>query len=322
MTSQLPALVSADEATSNAVALVSEEVIAIAKASRSANTLRAYEQAMRAFRDWCTQKAVQALPAEPEAVAAYLVHRMKSQAKASTLAVIVSAIRHYHKQVGAQSPTEAQGVQDVMRGIRRSIGTAQVQKSPATAERISAIVAHLDRGIKGQRDRAILLLGFAGAFRRSELAAIQLEHLTFTDQGLDVLLPFSKTDQEGHGQTVAIPHGHTLLPVKAVKDWIDAAGITKGPLFRSINKAGGISKEALTDRSIASLVKYYAALAGLNPDEFSGHSMRAGFVTSAAERGADINRIMDQTRHTDPRTVRKYIRRAERYRDHAGAGFL
>lgn len=311
-----------DAGRQNAVALLDEDVIALAKASRSENTLLAYSKAMAAFRDWCASKSVQSLPAEPEALAAYLVHRMKGGAKASTLSVIVSAVRHWHRQAGHVSPSESEGVQNVMRGIRRTIGTASVQKKPATAERMSAMLAHVPLGLKGIRDRAIILLGFAGAFRRSELAAIRIEHLTFTDQGLDVLLPFSKTDQEGQGQTVAIPHGESLLPVKALKQWISEARITEGPLFRSINKAGDVSAAALSDRSIADVVKHYAGLAGLDPADFSGHSMRAGFVTSASERGADINRIMDQTRHTDPRTVRKYIRRAERYRDHAGAGFL
>lgn len=306
----------------NATELVTAEVIALAKASRSKNTLLAYRKAMDGFRRWCIGKAVESLPAEPEAVAAYLVHRMQGGLRASSLSMIVSAIRHWHRQAGFQSPTEAEGVKDVMRGIRRTIGTAPRQKAPATAERMSAMLAHMPPGIRGLRDRAVILLGFAGAFRRSEVADLDVGDLAFTDDGLDVSLPFSKTDQEGQGATVAIPHGTSLLPVKAVKDWLDAAGIVTGPLFRAINKAQRIGQERLTDRSIAELVKRYAERAGLEAADFSGHSMRAGFVTSASERGADINRIMDQTRHKDPRTVRKYIRRAERYRDHAGSGFL
>lgn len=152
--------------------------------------------------------------------------------------------------------------------------------------------------------------------------AINLEDLRTTKDGLDVAIRRSKTDQEAKGHTVAIPFGISLKPVYAVQDWIAASSISRGPLFRPINKGGVIGRSRLTDRSVASIVKRYAALAGLPEQEFSGHSLRAGFVTSAAERGADINRIMDQTRHTDPRTVRAYIRRAERYKDHAGAGFL
>ena len=158
--------------------------------------------------------------------------------------------------------------------------------------------------------------------RRSELVALDVADLTFTEKGLDVFLRSSKTDQEGEGALVAIPAGESLKPVAAVRQWIDAAGMGEGPLFRPIDKAGKISPNRLTDRSVANIIKAYAGRAGFALFDFSGHSLRAGFVTSAADRGADINRIMDQTRHTDPRTVRKYIRRAERYKDHAGAGFL
>ena len=209
-----------------------------------------------------------------------------------------------------------------MRGIRRTIGTAPVQKQPATAERLSAMLAHIPADLHGKRDRALLLLGMAGAFRRSELIGLDVEDLTFTEKGMDVTIRRSKTDQEGQGHLVAIPAGECLKPVAAVKAWLEAAGITSGPLFRPVNKAGRAGDERLSDRSVANIVKAYAGRAGLDLPAFSGHSLRAGFVTSAADRGADINRIMDQTRHTDPRTVRKYIRRAERYKDHAGAGFL
>ncbi|MBZ9655035.1 site-specific integrase [Phyllobacterium lublinensis] len=162
----------------------------------------------------------------------------------------------------------------------------------------------------------------AGALRRSELVGLNVEDLAETTNGLDVSIRKSKTDQERQGHLVAIPHGQSLKPVSAVQEWLELAGITSGPLFRPVNKSGRVSSERLSDRSVANIVKAYAAKAGLSVADFSGHSLRAGFVTSAADRGADINRIMDQTRHTDPRTVRGYIRRAERYKDHAGAGFL
>lgn len=312
-----------EPADAGPVAILTAEVLELAKAARSKNTLLAYTKAMAAFRDWCRGRGLESLPADPTTVAAYYAHRMHEGAKASTLGVIGSAIRHWHKQAGyTPSPTEAQGVQDVMRGIRRTIGTAPTQKAPATAERISAMLAHVPKDRRGKRDRALLLLAFAGAFRRSEVAAVKVEHLSFSDKGMDVLLPFSKTDQEGRGQVVAIPNGRSLLPVQAVQEWIAEAGITEGPLFRSINRAGRLGKKPLAHWTIAAIIKHYAGLAGLDVAEFSGHSPRAGFVTSAAERNADINRIMDQARHVDPRTTRKYIRRAERYKDHAGAGFL
>jgi integrase len=162
--------------------------------------------------------------------------------------------------------------------------------------------------MQGKRDRALILLGMAGAFRRSELVALDVEDLAFTDKGLDVTIRRSKTDQEGQGYTGAIPTGESLRPVAAVRASLDAAAITEGPLFRPVNKGGAVSAERLTGWAVAKIVKGYAERAGLDADDFSGHSLRAGFVTSAAERGADLNRIMDQTRHIDPRTMRKYIR--------------
>lgn len=301
---------------------VSEAVKAFYRAAKSANTLLAYRKAMAAFVTWGSASGFATMPAAPETVAAYLAERVQGGAKAASLSVILSAIRHYHAERGFPSPTEAEGVKTVIRGIRRTIGTAQVQKQPATAERLSAMLAHVPADMSGKRDRALILIGMAGALRRSELVALDIGDLAFSDNGVDVTLRASKTDQEGAGQVVAIPNGTSLKPVAALRDWIEAAGVVSGPLFRSVNKSGAVAAERLTGRSVASIVKSYAEKAGLDSAAFSGHSLRAGFVTSAADRGADINRIMDQTRHTDPRTVRKYIRRADRYKDHAGAGFL
>lgn len=323
MTDNLPVLVdSEDEQRSRAIALIDEDVLSLAKASRSANTLKAYKHAMQAFILWGQGKGVATLPAEPGTVAAYMTARMKGGAKAASLSVFLAAIRHYHHENGYTSPSEADGVQNVMRGIRRTIGTAPNKKQPATAERVAAMLAHMPHDMTGKRDRALILLGMAGAMRRSELVGLNVEDLAETTSGIDVSIRKSKTDQEGQGHLIAIPHGESLKPVKAVREWLELAGITSGPLFRPVNKSGRVSSERLSDRSVANIVKAYASKAGMTVADFSGHSLRAGFVTSAADRGADINRIMDQTRHTDPRTVRGYIRRAERYKDHAGAGFL
>ena len=310
------------DTTARAVALIDDDVREVARASKAKNTLLAYRSNWTAFQTWCADRGVTSLPAEPETVSAYLVARMKEGLKASSLAVAVAAIRHSHKAAGLPTPTEHEAVSMVMKGIRRTIGTAPVQKQPATAERVSAMLAHSAHTMQGKRDRALILLGMAGAFRRSELVALDLSDLSFTEKGLDVAIRRSKTDQEGQGYTVAIPTGESLRPVAAVRAWLDAAGMSEGPLFRPVNKGSAVSRERLTGWAVAKIIKGYAELAGLDAEDFSGHSLRAGFVTSAAERGADLNRIMDQTRHVDPRTVRKYIRRAERYRDHAGAGFL
>jgi len=311
-----------DEADARARGLVTGEVLALVKASRSENTLRAYRSAMRAFAAWAVEQGVPSLPARPETVAAYLTARMTAGAKAASLAVIVSAIRHSHMQAGLPTPTDNEGVAYVMRGIRRTIGTAQVQKAPATAERVAAMLAHVDSDLRGKRDRALIAFGMAGAFRRSELVALDVADLSFTQEGVDVTIRRSKTDQEGEGVVIAIPYGRNVLPVAAVLEWMEASGIRSGPLFRPLTKGGRVLPSRLTDRSVATIVKSYAEKAGMDPAEFAGHSLRAGFLTSAAERGADLNRMMDQSRHTDPRTVRRYIRRANRYKDHAGDAFL
>jgi integrase len=185
------------------------------------------------------------------------------------------------------------------------------------------MLAHIDRAtLRGKRDRALLLLGFAGALRRSELVNLDVADLAFSERGLDVTIRRSKTDQEGEGQHVAIPHGSRLKPVEAMKDWLEASGIEAGPLFRPITRGSNLQAGRLTDRSVANIIKGYAASAGLVVADFSGHSLRSGFVTTAADRGADLVRIMDQTRHKDPRTVKGYIRRADRFKNHPGESFL
>ncbi len=294
-----------------------------ARASKSTATLRAYATDWRAFEAWCLARGVAALPAAPETAALFLAREADSGLKAATINRRAAAIGYIHKWDSHPSPTESEHVKAVMRGIRRTIGTAPEQKQPATAEIISAMLAHLDaKSLQGKRDRALLLLGFAGALRRSELVALDIQDLKVNAGGLDVLIRWSKTDQEGAGQHVAIPHGTVLKPVAAVKAWIEASGIETGALFRPITKSGKVRTERLTDRSVADIVKRYAELAGQRVADFSGHSLRSGFVTSAADRNADLNRIMDQTRHRDPRTVRMYIRRADRFKNHAGELFL
>ena len=176
--------------------------------------------------------------------------------------------------------------------------------------------------LRGLRDRALLVLGFAGALRRSELVALDVDDLEETAEGLHVRIKRSKTDQEGAGDFVSIPHGSRLRPVAAVKAWLQTAGITEGPIFRSIKKGGSVTLERLSDRSIAQIIKDRADAAGFDPTIFSGHSLRAGFVTSALHHGADILRVMDVTRHREVSTLKTYDRRAKAFKQHAGEAFL
>jgi integrase len=177
-------------------------------------------------------------------------------------------------------------------------------------------------GLKGWRDRALLLLGFAGAFRRSELVALDVADIEETHDRLRVLIRRSKTDQEGVGATIAIIRGGTHCPVRAIRAWLDAAGITEGPIFRPVAKSGKLGSTRLTAKSVNDLVKSYAVKTGLNATDFGAHSLRAGFLTSAARRGASVFKMRDVSRHKSMDVLQAYVRDADLFRDHAGAGLL
>jgi site-specific recombinase XerD len=294
-----------------------------AKAEKAPATRKAYGTDFRLFRAWCDEKPVEALPASPETVAAYLAHGVKEGAKASTLGRRLAAIRYAHKLASLSTPTDAEAVKATLRGIRRTIGAAKVKKAPAVTSRIKAMVAACPATLAGKRDRAMLLLGFGGAFRRSELVALDVEHIEETPEGLLVLIAKSKTDQDAEGVTIAVARGSSVAcPIAALRDWFDAAGIEAGAVFRPINKAGTVSAARLTDRSVSNVVKTYAGLVGLDESTFSGHSLRRGFLTSAAAAGRSIFRMRDVSRHKSMETLSGYIREAELFKDHAGAGLL
>ena len=293
----------------------------LAKAEKAASTRKAYGTDFRIFRTWCEARGVSALPAAPETVAAYLAAHAGTS-KASTLGRRIAAIRYAHKLAGFALPTDAESVKATMRGIRRIHGSARVRKAPAIASKLVGMVAAAPKKLAGLRDRALLLIGFGGALRRSELVALNVADIAETETGLLVTIRHSKTDQEGEGATIAIARGDVACPVKAFRAWLDASGIQAGPIFRPINKAGRVRSSRLTDRSVANIVKAYAARAGFDADKFSGHSLRAGFLTSAAGKGASIFKMMDVSRHKSVDTLRGYVRDAELFKDHAGAGLL
>lgn len=308
----LPAIVHAEMDAARGFAL----------AEKSPATRRAYRSDFAGFTAWCDARGLVALPASSDTVAAFLAALATGGAKASTIGRKAAAVRHAHKLAGHEPPTGVEAVKAVMRGIRREIGTAKAQKAPATADRIADMVRTIPDTLTGKRDRALLLLGFAGAFRRSELVALTVADLIEAEGGIRVLIRHSKTDQEGQSQEIAIPVGGRLRPVEAVRAWLDAAGITEGPVFRSVAKGGRVLAEALTDRSVANIVKAYAERAGFDGAAYAAHSLRAGFLTSAAESGASVFKMMEVSRHKSVDTLRGYVRRADLFRDHAGAGFL
>ncbi|MCC0808706.1 tyrosine-type recombinase/integrase [Methylobacterium sp. W2] len=307
----------------NLPVVVSTIVQAYQRASKADATVRAYRGDAAAFGAWCLRFGFQSMPASAHAIAEFLVHEAEAGRAVSTIGRRLAAIRYAHKLAGLADPTDDEGIHATVKGIRRRVGVRPTQKSPATAEVITAMMQHVPPGLAGKRDKALLALGFAGAFRRSELASLDVADLREDAKGLRVMVRRSKTDQEGRGIEKAIPHGRFIRPVALVRDWLDAAGITEGPVFRPVSRSGRVrGAQRLTDRSIGDLVKHYAALAGFDPALFGGHSLRAGFITTAADRGADMTRIMDVSGHRDPRTVVGYIRRANAFKGHAGSGFL
>jgi site-specific recombinase XerD len=296
-----------------------------AKASRSAATWRAYESDWKAFQGWCRAVSLDALPATPHTVALFLAAEAKLGRAPSTLGRRLAAIRLMHVGARFPSPHDALEVDEVLRGIRRSWKRPKAQKAPAVDDEIMRMVDAVEpETLRGLRDRALLLLGFAGAFRRSELVALDADHVTERNEGLSILIASSKTDQEGLGQIVAIPRvtGSPYCPVQAVLDWITVAGITTGPVFRRLHRGDTVGKSRLSPQSVALIIKDLAAKVGLDASRYAGHSLRSGFLTSAARNHASIFKMADQSRHKSLDVLRDYVRNEERFEDHAAEGLL
>ena len=325
-TALVPTMTDAGTLTLVAAEVVERETaaaVAFALADKADATRRAYRSDWRLFVTWCTARGFTVMPAEPKVVATFLSSEAAAGTKPSTLARRVAAIRYAHRLDGHEPPTSAEAVRATLRGIRRTKGAAPAQKTPATADRITDMLKTVPTDtIRGLRDRALLLLGFSGAFRRSELVALCVEDLAFLPDGLRVKIRRSKGDQEGQGQEIAIPNGTKLQPVEALRAWLEAAGITSGPVFRRIRKNGLIGTDALTAEVVALVVKDYAGKAGLRSEDLAGHSLRSGFLTSGAEAGASVFKLMEVSRHKSMDTLRSYVRRADLLKDHAGETFL
>jgi integrase len=260
-------------------------------------------------------------PAAPKTVALYLAARAKEQRRPATLSVTLSAIASEHDVAALASPCNDPLVAETWKGIRGRLGTAPKKKEPLTTKELRSMMDALPSGLMGQRDRALLLLGFAGGFRRSELVARNATDLTFVREGLEVFVAVSKTDQERKGRTKMVAFGSdpATCPVRAAKDWLELAGVTEGPLLRPINRHEQLSPKRLTGHAVAVIVKRTASKAGLPTPELSGHSLRAGFVTEAAKNGADYPAIMDQTGHESLTTVHGYNRRKKKWEKPASA---
>ncbi len=289
-------------------------------ASRAENTTRVYRTGWAQFTVWCEVHGVRALPAGPETVACYVAD-LARVAKPATIDLRLAAISAAHRAAGHESPTKEEAVRLVRRGMRRTLGTAQRQVRPVTVPDLRAMLEGLGRDPAGCRDRALLLLGFAGALRRSELVGLDVVDITEGSDGLTVHLRRSKTDQEGAGRTVGIPYGSNPVtcPVRAWRAWLEVSGITEGAAFRPVDRHGHIGATRLSAPAVALVLKRRAARAGLDPAEVAGHSLRAGLATSAAAAGVPERVIADQTGHKGTAMLRRYIREGSLFRENAAS---
>ena len=299
--------------------------------AKSAATRKIYAREWRHFIHWCEGHARVPLPAAPETVTLYLAEAAQS-IKVATVEKRIAALSQAHQLAGFTSPTQDILVRTVMRGIRRAKGTAPSPKRPLLTPDIRLLVAGLPDTAASRRDRALLLLGFAGGFRRSEIVGLDRRDLRPTADGVVVALRRSKTDQEGEGREVGIPYGSTpaTCPVRALRAWLEllpaeeAANDRALPgdnaaLFRPVTRHGHLLRGRLTDQSVALIVKRRARAAGLDPASLAGHSLRSGLATSAAAAGVPERAIMAQTGHRSLTTLRKYIRSGSLFLENAAA---
>ena len=243
--------------------------------------------------------------------------------KLSSIERALSTISRKHRDAKAYPlPRECDEVAETIEGLRRDLGRATAQKAPLLGETLKTLAASLPEGLAGARDRALLTLGFAGAFRRSELVALNVADLTFHDAGLTVLLRRSKTDQEGKGREIGITYASSLAvcPVRSVRAWLDLIGATEGPVFCALDRRRYGAR--LTGHAVAEIVKKRARAAGLDAAKFSGHSLRAGFATSAAKAGKSERAIMAQTGHKSSAMLARYIRGIALFENNASEGLL
>jgi len=289
--------------------------------AKAPNTLKAYRADWADFSEWCALHRQGFLPATPQTVALYLTDLARTH-KVSTLYRRLSGISQAHQAAGFPTPTGAAQVRLVFQGIRRTLGSASSQKNPAITAEVRAMVETLQLDtLSGVRDRALLLVGFAGAFRRSELVSLDVADVTFNADGLVAQLRRSKTDQEGQGRKVGLPFGSNPLtcPVRALRAWFSQGVIASGPIFRPIDRHGNLQRVRLTDQSVALIVKRCARAAGLDWERYAGHSLRAGLATAAAMADVSERSIMAQTGHKSLPVARRYIRDGSLFRRNAAA---
>ncbi len=300
-----------------------EETLINLKSSKSDNTLRAYKSDFRDFGLFCAQNGFKSLPTEPKLVSLYLTHLSTKEIKMSTLKRRLVSIGVVHKLKGHYLDTKHPTIIENLMGIKRRKGIAQKGKKPLLINNLKLIINAIDEDKKEEinkfRDRSIILVGFSGGFRRKELVSLNYEDLDFVSEGLKITLRKSKTDQYGEGSLKGIPYFNNpkYCPILSLQNWLKITKIKSGPLFRRFIKGSKLSENRLTDQTVAHIIKQYLELVGIDSKNFSGHSLRSGFATSAAESGAEERSIMAMTGHKSTEMVRRYIKEANLFKNNA-----
>jgi len=300
-----------------------EETLLNLQSSKANNTVRAYKSDFNDFGIFCSQNGFKSLPSEPKIVSLYLTHLSTKDAKMSTLKRRLVSIGVIHKLKGHYLDTKHPAIIENIMGIKRRKGSVQKSKKPILINSLKEIINVIDQQdkeeIKKLRDRSIILIGFSGGFRRNEIVSLDYDDLDFVPEGLKINIKRSKTDQFGEGFIKALPYfdDSKYCPVVSLKNWIEISSITSGPVFRRFVKGSKLSEKRLTDQTVALLIKEYLNLAGIDSKNYSGHSLRSGFATSAAESGAEERSIMAMTGHKSTEMVRRYIKEANLFKNNA-----
>ncbi len=300
--------------------ILDDAAAAFATASKSSATRRAYAADWRDFTGWCAGEGVEPAPAASRTVVRYLTRLAGLGRTASTIDRRAAAIAFAHRALGHDAPTGREDVRAVLTGIRNTLGRRPAKKQALTVDLLAKVVRKIKPDLVGARDRALILLCFGAALRRSELVALDVADLERHRCGLLVRLHKTKTDQAGHGRTVAVPDGKLKIP-DAVRAWLDASGIADGPVFRGCDR-NRLSPDRLTAGQFARILKARCAAIGLDPTLIGGHSPRRGFATTAGDIGADLRQTASHMRHAKLETTLGYMEDGDLFRDNAGKGFL
>ena len=302
--------------------LLHEETLNNLKSSKANNTLRAYKSDFKDFGSFCAKHGFKSLPSEPKIVSLYITHLSKNS-KISTLKRRLVSLSVVHKLKGHYLDTKHPIIVENLMGIKRLKGSIQKGKKPILINHLKSIinVIHEQKinDINKLRDKTIILIGFGGGFRRTELISIDHEDLEIVQEGLKISIKKSKTDQFGEGMIKGLPYLSNKLycPVTNLKKWLEISKIKSGPIFRRFSKGSILTEKRLSDQSVVLLIKKYLKLAGIDNNNFSGHSLRSGFATVAADSGADERSIMAMTGHKTTQMVRRYIREANIFKNNA-----